>query len=111
MTAERIAQRSWAPVRGRRAAQVDARDAAAAVLVLAAVALLRLITVRPRLRASSSARPQRIAALRGSPGACPRARGFAVGSVVSFPILVLIGATVVALGPVARLHRARRSAR
>jgi phosphatidylserine/phosphatidylglycerophosphate/cardiolipin synthase-like enzyme/uncharacterized membrane protein YdjX (TVP38/TMEM64 family) len=97
VTAERIAQR-LDPVRGRPLLKWTLGMTAAAVLVLAAVALLRYLPSGGSgfvERATSA-----LAALRGSPWGVPVVLlAFAVGSIVSFPILVLIGATVLALGP------------
>ena len=97
VTAERIAQR-LDPVRGRPLLKWTLGMTAAAVLVLAAVALLRYLPSGGSgfvERATSA-----LAALRGSPWGVPTLLlAFAVGSIVSFPILVLIGATVLALGP------------
>ncbi len=97
VTAERIAQR-LDPVRGRPLLKWTLGMTAAAVLALAAFALLRYLpSVGPVLveRTTSAAE-----ALRGSPWGVPLVLlAFALGSMVSFPILVLIGATVFALGP------------
>jgi uncharacterized membrane protein YdjX (TVP38/TMEM64 family) len=97
VTAERIAQR-LDPVRGRPLLKWTLGMTAAAVLVLAAVALLRYLPSGGSgfvERATSA-----LAALRGSSWGVPIVLlAFAVGSIVSFPILVLIGATVLALGP------------
>ena len=97
VTPERIAER-LDPARGRPLLKWTVGMTAAAVLVLAVFALLRYLpSVGPGFveRTTSAA-----ASLRGSPWGVPVVLlGFAIGSVVSFPILVLIGATVFALGP------------
>jgi uncharacterized membrane protein YdjX (TVP38/TMEM64 family) len=70
----------------------------AAALVVAAVALLRYLPSEGSgfVERVSSA----IAALRGSAWGLPLVLVvFAIGSIVSFPILVMIGATVIAFGP------------
>jgi phosphatidylserine/phosphatidylglycerophosphate/cardiolipin synthase-like enzyme/uncharacterized membrane protein YdjX (TVP38/TMEM64 family) len=97
VTAERIAQR-LDPARGRPLLKWTLGVTAAAVLALAAFALLRYLpSVGPAfVERTTSA----VEALRGSPWGVPLVLlAFAIGSVVSFPILVLIGATVFALGP------------
>jgi phospholipase D1/2 len=97
VTAERIAQR-LDPVRGRPVLKWTLGMTAAALLVLAAFALLRYLpSVGPGFVERTTAAA---ASLRGSPAGVPVVLlAFAVGSVVSFPIVVLIGATVFALGP------------
>ena len=97
VTAERIAQR-LDPARGRPLLKWTLGVTAVALLALAAFAVLRYLpSIGPAFaeRTTSAA-----ASLRGSPWGVPVVlAAFAVGSVVSFPILVLIGATVFALGP------------
>ena len=97
VTAERIAQR-LDPARGRPLLKWTLGMTVAALLAFAVFALLRYLpSVGPVFveRTTSAA-----ASLRGSAWGVPVVLlAFAVGSVVSFPILVLIGATVFALGP------------
>ncbi len=97
VTAERIAQR-LDPARGRPLLKWTLAMTAAAVLAIAAFAIVRYLpSAGPGLVARVTAA---LAALRGSPWGVPVVLlVFAVGSIVSFPILVLIGATVLALGP------------
>ena len=97
VTAERIAQR-LDPARGRPLLKWTLGMTAAALIAIAAVALVRYLpSAGPGLVARMSTA---LAALRGSPWGVPVVLlVFAVGSIVSFPILVLIGATVLALGP------------
>ena len=97
VTAERIAQR-LDPVRGRPLLKWTLGVTGAAVLALVAFALLRYLpSVGPDFVARTTSAVQ---ALRGSPWGVPVVLlAFAIGSIVSFPILVLIGATVFALGP------------
>jgi uncharacterized membrane protein YdjX (TVP38/TMEM64 family) len=97
VTAERIAQR-LDPARGRPLLKWTLGMTLAAVLVVAAVALLRYL---PSEGSGFVARTtSAMAALRGSPWGVPLVLiAFAIGSVVAFPILVLIGGTVFALGP------------
>jgi phosphatidylserine/phosphatidylglycerophosphate/cardiolipin synthase-like enzyme/uncharacterized membrane protein YdjX (TVP38/TMEM64 family) len=95
VTPERIAER-LDPTRGRRLLKWTLGMTAAAVLVLGVVAVLRYLPSGGFVETATSA----LAGLRGSPWGVPIVLlAFAVGSVVSFPILVLIGATVLALGP------------
>jgi phospholipase D1/2 len=97
VTAERIAQR-LDPVRGRPLLKWTLGMTLAAVLVVTAIALLRYLPPEGSgfVERVSSA----ITALRGSPWGVPLVLVvFAIGSIVSFPILVMIGATVIALGP------------
>ncbi|MEO8464704.1 MAG: VTT domain-containing protein [Gammaproteobacteria bacterium] len=73
-----------------------------ATVLLATAALFFLARLLP-IDWSRAAEPLRsaIESLRGSPYRVPLALlAFVAGSVVSFPILVMIGATVIALGPV-----------
>lgn len=76
---------------------------ALALLALGAIAAL-LLVVASYLPAEGEGFTERvrlaIEALRGNPQRVPLVLGaFALGSLVAFPILVLIGATIVALGP------------
>jgi phosphatidylserine/phosphatidylglycerophosphate/cardiolipin synthase-like enzyme/uncharacterized membrane protein YdjX (TVP38/TMEM64 family) len=97
VTAERIAQR-LDPARGRPLLKWTLGMTLVAVLVVAAAALFRYLPSEGSgfvERATTA-----IAALRGSPWGVPLVLiAFAIGSIVSFPILVMIGATVIALGP------------
>jgi len=97
VTAERIAQR-LDPTHGRPLLKWTLGMTAAAVLAIVVVAVSRYLPSAGSgfVAGTSSA----IAALRGNPWGVPIVLlAFAVGSIVSFPILVLIGATVLALGP------------
>jgi uncharacterized membrane protein YdjX (TVP38/TMEM64 family) len=97
VTAERIAER-LDPARGRPLLKWTLGMTAAALLLLAAFAALRYLpSFGPGFveRTTSAA-----ASLRGSPWGVPVVLvAFALGSIVAFPILVLIGASVFALGP------------
>jgi phosphatidylserine/phosphatidylglycerophosphate/cardiolipin synthase-like enzyme/uncharacterized membrane protein YdjX (TVP38/TMEM64 family) len=97
VTAERIARR-LDPARGSPFLKWTLGMTLVAVLVVAAVALLRYLPEGSgSVEQTASAA---IADLRGSPWGVPLVLvAFAVGSIVSFPILVMIGATVIALGP------------
>jgi phospholipase D1/2 len=97
VTAERIAQR-LDPVRGRPLLKWTLGMTALAVLALAAFALLRYLpAVGPGFVERTTTA---VESLRGSPWGVPVVLlAFAFGSIVAFPILVLIGATVFALGP------------
>jgi phosphatidylserine/phosphatidylglycerophosphate/cardiolipin synthase-like enzyme/uncharacterized membrane protein YdjX (TVP38/TMEM64 family) len=97
VTAERIAQR-LDPARGRPLLKWTLGMTAAAVLAIVAFALIRYLpSIGPAFVERTTAAA---ASLRGSPWGVPLVLlAFALGSVVSFPILVLIGATVFALGP------------
>jgi phosphatidylserine/phosphatidylglycerophosphate/cardiolipin synthase-like enzyme/uncharacterized membrane protein YdjX (TVP38/TMEM64 family) len=98
VTAERIVQR-LDPKNGRSLLKWSIGIVVAAVLVFAALALLGggSAAEGPGFAARVTSA---IGALRDNPWRVPLVLlAFAFGSVVSFPILLLIGATVIALGP------------
>jgi uncharacterized membrane protein YdjX (TVP38/TMEM64 family) len=96
VTAERIAER-LDPATGRLSLKWTLGMTAAAVLALAALALLHYLRLeRAGFVDGASAA---IGALHASPWRVPLVLlAFVLGSIVSFPILILIGATVIALG-------------
>jgi len=99
VTAERFVQEVVGLQRGRPRLKWGLTLAAAVALALGAALLVNYL---PSEAAGFTERVSAgIAALRASPWRVPLVlAAFVLGSVVSFPILVLIGATVVALGPV-----------
>jgi phospholipase D1/2 len=97
VTAEHLADR-LDPARGRPLLKWTLAMTAVAVLGLAVFAVLRYLpSVGPHFVAFVTSA---IEGLRGSPWGVPLVLlAFVIGSIVAFPVLVLIGATVVALGP------------